>query len=427
LSQLRFVASLFLIVSNCSCDIGFDLLRKEWPLIETLEALLNAPEDEKKARGTRFTPYEIRQQPESWQTTFRIIEERQTDLRDFLTKSGLDERTSASKPIVFLVGAGTSDYVGRGLQYLLRRVWGCEVWAVPSTDLLTNLEDFVIPERKYLWISFSRSGDSSEGMAVLESAIDRSSQVRHLLVTCNAESRMAQVCARAPDRALLLALDDSVNDRGLAMTSSFTNMVVAGQCLAHIDSLFSYQEMLGVLSEAGQRFLKVVQETVPFIVQEGFSKACFVGSGVLHAVAQESALKVLELTAGKIQTMAESTLGLRHGPMSALDENTLFVSFLSQGTRRNYELDLLEEIKRKQLAKLCMVVSPDSTDRLGHVANQVFCLGTPDLRDEYRAPVDVMLGQALGLFSSLKMGLKPDCPSPNGAISRVVNHVNIYQ
>jgi D-galactosamine 6-phosphate deaminase/isomerase len=409
-------------------EIRFDVLRKEEQLIETLEALLNATEDEKEARGTRYTPHEIIQQPASWQTTFRIVEERQSDLRYFLTKSGLDGRTSAGKPIVFLVGAGTSDYVGRALQYLLRRVWGCEVWAIPSTDLLTNLESFVLPDRQYLWVSFSRSGDSSEGVAVLESAIDRCPQVRHLLVTCNAESRMAQICARAPSRAFLLALDDSVNDRGLAMTSSYSNMVVAGQCLAHIDSLSSYKETLALLSEVGQRFVKVVEETVPFIVQEEFSKACFVGSGVLHAVAQESALKLLEFTAGKIQTMSESTLGLRHGPMSALDRSTLFVSFLSWDTRRrNYELDLLEEIKRKQLAKLCVVVSPDSSDRLSHLANNIFCLHAPDLRDEYRAPVDVMLGQSLGLFSSLKMGLKPDCPSPNGAITRVVNHVNIYR
>jgi tagatose-6-phosphate ketose/aldose isomerase len=79
------------------------------------------------------------------------------------------------------------------------------------------------------------------------------------------------------------------------------------------------------------------------LAREDFARACFVGSGVLRAVAQESALKLLELTAGKIQTMSESALGLRHGPMSVLDANTLFVSFLSgDQRRRSYELDLIE-------------------------------------------------------------------------------------
>jgi len=184
---------------------------------------------------------------------------------------------------------------------------------------LTNLEDLVFSERKYLWISFCRSGDSAEGLAVLEAAIERYPSIQHLLVTCNERGGMAQICERTPDRAYLLALDKSVNDRGLAMTSSYTNMVVAGQCLAQVYSLCSYEETFSVLCEAGERFLKRVQEIAPLIAQEEFSKACFVGSGVLHAVAQESALKLLEMSAGKIQAMSESTLGLRHGPMSALD------------------------------------------------------------------------------------------------------------
>jgi len=401
---------------------------KEGLLVGGLDALLNVSEQEKEARGIRYTPREIIQQPASWRKTFRIAEEQQSDLRQFLFASGVNLHKSSGNPTVFLIGAGSSDYVGRALTYLLRRMWGCEVWAVPSTDLLTNLEDLVFPEGKYFWISFSRSGDSSGGLAVLEAALERYPTVRHLLVTCNERGGMAQICERAPDRAYALTLDESVNDRGLAMTSSYTNMVVAGQCLAHLDSLSSYEETFSVLCEAGERFLKSVQEIAPLIAQEEFSKACFVGSGVLHAAAQESALKLLEMTAGKIQAMSESTLGLRHGPMSALDRDTLFVSYLSRDKRRlNYEVDLLEEINSKQLGKLRAVVSPDATDHLGQLADNVFSLNAPNLPDEYRAPVDVMLAQSLGLFSSLKLGLRPDCPSPNGTISRVVSHVNIYR
>jgi len=100
------------------------------------------------------------------------------------------------------------------------------------------------------------------------------------------------------------------------------------------------------------------------------------------------------------------------------------VSYLSRDKRRlNYELDVLEEINRKQLGKLRAVVSPDATDHLGYLVDCVFPLHAPNLRDEYRAPVDLMLAQSLGLFSWLKLGLQPDCPSPNGAISRVVSHV----
>ena len=182
-----------------------------------------------------------------------------------------------------------------------------------------------------------------------------------------------------------------------------------------------------MLLRTGERFLECAQEVATAIAQQDFSKACFVGSGVLRAVALESALKVLELTAGKINTVSESTLGLRHGPMSALDENTVFVSFLSRDLQRQkYELDLIEEVRRKRLVKLVVAVAPERTKQLDQLADHVLSLNTADLADEYRAPVDVILAQLLGLFCSLRLGLQPDCPSPNGAISRVVSHLNIY-
>jgi tagatose-6-phosphate ketose/aldose isomerase len=397
---------------------------------EGLRALIGASEQEKDARGIRYTPHEILRQPSTWQQTYKICTEQRSGLSRFLRAAGIgadQECIEKPRPIVFLVGAGTSDYVGRALTPLFHRLWGCEVSAVPSTDLLTNLEDMVFADRPYLWVSFSRSGDSSEGLAVLESAIEKYPKVRHLVVTCNKQGRMAAVCKTKPDSTFLLTLDDSANDRGLAMTSSYTNMVVAGHCLAHTFSSDDYEDTFSILLQAGERFLDRAQEVAAAIAQEEFSKACFVGSGVLRAVGLESALKLLELTAGKISTLSESTLGLRHGPMSALDKDTVFVTFLSRDLRRrSYELDLIEEVHRKRLVKLQLVVTPDSTNQVGRWADHVLSLDAPDLADEYRAPVDVILAQLLGLFCSLRLGLQPDCPSPNGAISRVVSHVNIY-
>src|SRR6202020_2847241 len=187
------------------------------------------------------------------------------------------------------------------------------------------------------------------------------------------------------------ALDDRVNDRGLAMTSSFTNMVVAGHCFAHAFSPNDYDEPFACLREAGDHLLGQAPDVAAAIAQEDFTKACFVGSGGLRAVARESALKLLELTAGKINSMSESTLGLRHGPLSALDENTLFVLFVSQDERRrNYELDLLEEVHRKRLGKLRVVVTPGSIDRFRPLADYVLSLKAPRIGDDYRAPVDVI-------------------------------------
>jgi tagatose-6-phosphate ketose/aldose isomerase len=180
--------------------------------------------------------------------------------------------------------------------------------------------------------------------------------------------------------------------------------------------------------EAGGKFLSQAAEKVSWLAELGCPKACFVGSGTLAAAAKESALKLLELTAGKIHTMSESVLGLRHGPMSALDANTLFVLFMSgHDPRQKYELDLLKEIRDKQLGRVIVAVAARKSDAVETLSDHVLSLDLPPgFADEYRPPVDIIFGQLLGLFCCLNEGLQPDRPSPHDAISRVVSHVNIY-
>lgn len=394
--------------------------------MNSLPSLLALSPDERKASGLLHTPQEIAQQPETWLATYRSFRERHADIQRFLQSAGL-KWDPARRPTVFLIGAGTSDYIGRSLAQLLRRCWHCEVLAVPSTDLLTNAEQWLLPGRNYLWISFSRSGESPEGLAVIERALKTHPGIHHLIVTCNAQGKMRQLTERRP-QMLAAVLPDAVNDRGLAMTSSFSNMLVFGQCLAHTDGLDGYEKILRQMADAGTRFLETASSCAAELAKRNYAKACFVGSGALKAVAKESALKVVELTAGRIQTMSESALGLRHGPMAALDDQTLFVAFLSGDAKvLGYETDLLDEINKKGLVQTRVLVTAAPSSRLDGLAERVLVHALPPgFGDDYRPPLDVILGQSLGLFFSLHYGLKPDCPSPNGAISRVVQNVLIH-
>lgn len=392
-----------------------------------LLTLLDLPEQEKAERGLEHTPREIWQQPDTWGVTYRLCARAQRELQDAVRRAGIG-RGSTSSPTVYLVGAGTSDYTGRALAPLLRARWGCDVWPVPSTTLLTEFEEFHRAGREYFWISFSRSGESPEGVALLERALERHPQIRHLVITCNPRGPMAQLCERHQDRALALVLDDAVNDRGLAMTSSFSNMVLAGQCVAHLDDLAQFGEVVARMSETGRQFLPAAAEAAAEVTTLGCSRACFVGSGVLRAVADECSLKVVELSAGKVTTIAETPLGLRHGPMSSVDGQTVFVAFLSSDARRRgYELDLLREIDRKRLGRVRLAVTIADGDDVSQLADYRLPLAAaPDFPDLYRPVLDVMLGQLIGLFASMRCGLKPDQPSPGGTITRVVQPIKLY-
>lgn len=394
--------------------------------MNALAELLELSKEAKIERGLLHTPAEIAQQPATWGATFSIFQKQCGKLADFLKEAGFDESFSP-KPTVFLIGAGTSDYVGRSLELLFRRLWQCEVIAIPSTSLLTHGEEWLLPGQKYIWISFSRSGESPEGVAVIEKALASHPEIHHVVVSCNAEGRMIRSVA-GKQQVFAVALDDAVNDRGLAMTSSFSNMVVFGQCMAHIHQIAKYELILNRLVEAGKTFLPRAADSAAALAAEAFEKVCFIGSGALQGVAVESALKVLELTAGKILTMSESILGLRHGPMAALDETTLLVAFLSSNEKvARYESDLLQELTRKGIVKTKIGVGGHSELPLDGFADRYL---SPDIRtalpDDCRPPVDILFGQLLGLFFSLRCGLMPDRPSPGGVISRVVQNVKIY-
>jgi tagatose-6-phosphate ketose/aldose isomerase len=374
-------------------------------------------------RGIAYTPREIYQQPETWLKTGQLMASARLLLLEALKAVGIESSNPKDQPVVILAGAGTSDYIGRAVSRIFRQQWNCEVMVVPSTELLTNMDDFIRRERRYLLISFSRSGESSEGIATLEHASERfPRQIKHLVITCNGRGSMA----RFPG-VTAVVLDDAVNDRGLAMTSSFTNMIISGQCLANVLNPVHYEDTLQGLVTMAARLMPEAADLAKELAQIGYSRMCFIGAGSLRAVAQESSLKVLEMNAGKIATIAESPLGLRHGPLSFVNDQTLLVAYLSASEPRiDYEIDLLEEIAQKGLAGNMVVIAPRIAKRLGNITPNVLSLDVPSaVPDAYRAPVDIILGQLLGLFTSLANGMLPDSPS-SGAIGRVVSHVKIY-
>lgn len=395
--------------------------------MDPLMKLLELSADEKTKMGLVHTPQEIAQQPDTWQQTLNLLQARAEEIRHFLTEAGV-RKPASERPVVYLIGAGTSDYIGHCLHLLLQSKWQCEVIPVASTTLLTNFEDYLLEGRSALWISFSRSGDSSEGVAVIERALEECPAIQHLVITCNAEARMLQL-VKEDLHSFCIVLGDETNDRSLAMTSSFSNMVLTGQFLAHLWSVEEYVPICNSLQQAARSFLPCAAALASQLSQDGYSRICFVGSGALVGAAMESALKVLELSAGKVQTMWQQTLALRHGPMEALNKETLFVSFVSsEERRRRYELDLLTEIGSKHLVRGRVAVALASDSALSNAAEYVL---TPEsgaeIPDLYRPVLDVIFGQLLGLFFSLHCGLQPDAPSPNGAISRVVQGVGIYR
>jgi D-galactosamine 6-phosphate deaminase/isomerase len=407
-----------------------DYLLQKLKFSTALTRLIRQPEVTRARRGTLHTPKEILQQPWTWLETAQRIKAQAKDLDRFLYQARVTRAPLVKRARMVLVGAGTSDYVGKSVFYHLRKQLQTDVSAVPSTDILTNSSDIFLSHVPYLMVSFSRSGESPEGVESIEIARRRFPLVSHLIVTCNANGRMARSSIGKKD-AYVLVLHDAVHDRGLAMTSSYSNMVVAGLALAYLDEMQIFIKQIELLSVAGEKILSKYTDLASQLAVRGFRRFCFLGTGDLSGAALEAQLKLRELTDGRLVTFSESFLGLRHGPLSGIDRETLLVGFVSRDLRKQkYELDLLKEIRAKKIGStqcvVCDRVPKEKKTLAHHWIEFETARGAPGLLDEFRAPLDVLFAQLLGVFSSLRYRLRPDQPSVRGVISRVVQGVKIY-
>jgi tagatose-6-phosphate ketose/aldose isomerase len=215
--------------------------------VNSLAELLSLPDSEKTTRGLAHTPAEIARQPGAWLST-ELFRRNYEQIAEFLALAAVGA-SSRPAPTVFRISAGTSD----DIEQLFRQGWHCEV-IVPSTDLLTHVDDWMIPERKYLWICFSRSGDSPERAAVLESPRRNRPDIHHLVISCNVNGRIIRESADDP-QVPGICWDDAVNDSGLARTSSFSDMVIFGQSLAPRKGSGRCEEILLQPVQAGRDFL----------------------------------------------------------------------------------------------------------------------------------------------------------------------------
>ena len=112
-----------------------------------------------------------------------------------------------------------------------------------------------------------------------------------------------------------------------------------------------------------------------------------------------------------------------------MNNECLVVAALSSDSYiRNYERDVLHELHQKDQGMGFLVICDRATDTIR--ALSPLCIELyPDgdgVEDEYRIMTDVVVGQFLGTFKSIAVGLKPDNPSTSGTISRVVQGVKIY-
>ncbi len=176
----------------------------------------------------KYTSKEILSQPQLWIKVWKSVKEGKDEISKFLYNAKINSNLH-----VILTGAGTSAFIGDVLEGSFQKETGIITKAVPTTDLVTHPELYFQKDKDILLISFARSGDSPESAKAVQLAEQLSHKTLNLIITCNHKSLLIDAVKDTENHVVLLPPE--AHDKGLAMTASFTSMLLAGILISKID------------------------------------------------------------------------------------------------------------------------------------------------------------------------------------------------
>ncbi|MDT8999079.1 SIS domain-containing protein [Paucibacter sp. APW11] len=386
--------------------------------------LTRSSSDWQQAEGLA-TAEEVLSQPRVWRQLATELQQQQAAVSEFL-----QPWLSSPDALIILTGAGSSAYIGQVVADEINCQWPAEVRAIATTSLLTQPALYLRRERPTLLISFARSGNSPESLAAVELLRGQVGHSGFLNITCNAEGELYSGSQGRADSFNLL-MPAGTCDRGFAMTSSFSSMLLAALTVLGREPWAPRLQRLTQLAEAGEQLLQQSAQPLAALAEQPFSRLVLLGDGPLEALAREGALKMLELTAGRVTAFADSFLGFRHGPKAVLNPHSVVLLFFGNDAHaRRYQLDLLAELRRDQVAGRVLAISTQplwTHDAPADADDLIFATGPcASFPEAWLAPLWLLLAQQVALQRSMALGCTPDNPFPSGTVNRVVQGVTIY-
>lgn len=355
--------------------------------------------------GGNFTIAEVIQQPNVWGA---VLNNRSlyTNIREKLTLSKV-------RRVVF-TGAGSSEYIGSSIYRYLNHVnrdFNFEF--IATTDIIVNPHYYFNENEEVILVSFGRSGNSPESLQTIDVVTQVAKNVLHVIITCNKDSKIAKY-----DSEYKIILPDETHDKGFAMTSSFSTMMLAALCV--FDSK-GFENIKNIDIEK-------LSEGVETLELNNRKRYIYLGERDCFNIAQECALKLLELCAGDVISAHYSSLGFRHGPKSIIDDSTATIIFMDcNNLTRKYQVDLIREIASENRGNKVVVVDYMEDKQLAEITGLTYL----NLDFEFETSIELnflylVWGQLLSLKLSVDFNVTPDDPCKDSVVNRVVQGVTLY-
>ena len=371
------------------------------------------------------TAKEIIQQPDTWRESIKNLIKNKIEIKSFI-----DSFLSKKEFRIILTGAGTSAFAGEVCEPYLTSLLNKRVEAIATTDLVASPKSYFIKDIPTLLVSFARSGNSPESVHAVNLATQLVDDLYQVVITCNENGKLAKNTVN-DEKSLLLLMPPQTNDLGFAMTSSFTTMVLNAMAVFNIDNIENFSSDVDKLSNSVNDFIENNIEKVTSLANEDFERIVYLGSSTSKGIARESALKVLELTAGKVNASYDTPLGFRHGPKSVVDDKTVSVIYISNDEyTRKYDLDLAKEMLAHKKNDKVVIVGDNIEEDILNKADYVFNVENINytVENEVLLPLQqIIFGQMLSFLKSVNLGITPDNPCPTGEVNRVVQGVILHE
>ncbi len=379
---------------------------------------LQLEETQLSRAGALWTAREIAQQPASWVRTQELLRQHAAPIARFLAP--LLEQPDLR---IILTGAGSSAFIGECLVPPLLQRLGRRVEAIATTDLLSGPAQYFQRDVPTLLVSFGRSGSSPESVAVVDLADRMLGRCHHVVFTCNEQGTLYQHC-RDRRNSLAILLPPETHDQSFAMTSSFTAMMLAASLVFNVAAIETAD--VAAIARSTRELLERHNDKLRDLAAESYSRVVYLGSNGFKSLAREAALKLLELTDGRIVSAYDSPLGFRHGPKTIVTRDTLLFVFVSNDPyTRRYDLDLLLELRSEGLTGRVVAITARSQDAVAD-GEYLHVPHAAESSDEDLYYPYIVYGQLYAFHRSLSLGNKPDQPSHSGSVSRVVRGVTIH-
>ena len=371
------------------------------------------------------TAKEIIQQPDTWRESVKNLIKNKIEIKSFI-----DYFLSKKEFRIILTGAGTSAFAGEVCEPYLTSLLNKRVEAIATTDLVASPKSYFIKDIPTLLVSFARSGNSPESVHAVNLATQLVDDLYQVVITCNENGKLAKNTVN-DEKSLLLLMPPQTNDLGFAMTSSFTTMVLNAMAVFNINNIENFSSDVDKLSNSVNDFIENNIEKVTSLSNEDFERIVYLGSSTSKGIARESALKVLELTAGKVNASYDTPLGFRHGPKSVVDDETVSVIYISNDEyTRQYDLDLAKEMLAHKKNDKVVIVGDNIEEDILNKADYVFNVENINytVENEVLLPLQqIIFGQMLSFLKSVNLGITPDNPCPTGEVNRVVQGVILHE